>query len=794
MSFFGFDPSRNPGGRPHPSAAPGFSNQADPFAGLSGAADDDEGEEVDFEDTFDDLNDETFGGGTSIKAGGQANRSAGTDFFGRPAQTSDAIEEEQVRYQRQPPTARAPNTAEATRRPARTGYEQYQNAGVGDDLQIDLALWGQAPAQPTPQAAPSAQAHQAASRKMMTLEEIEAQMSGSGNLPGQPASSHSQLPPQQAYQNQFPGHAHGQQIDPRLYQQAFNQQTQPQVLQRPQQPPAHQFQNTQTLQHQHQHSIGNQMHGQRQHTPQSQGPQSGPGFSRATGPAANIVTHPQQLMNMSDSEKAAFLAEDAKRAKRNHKIWELSRFNGLMTPQDKNFITRIQLQQLMTATGTTDDRGPDSSLSEDFYYQVITSIRGGPRQNPNQPLSHFAQTYLFQTGGRGGPGNKKHGRADNHMQRMEQQVQRAVEAAKLKPKNKQLVLEGSLGKISFSNAKTPKPLLNIKRHDSADMTKRPGSKAGASKELTGSDRKTILRNIETVYNTLMKLEDESRKEPFLPPDVSPPPEDFTVAHGQWDAAMATISSQLWDELKVLEPINSDSAVLHPFIAFLSHAKGKKAIPRVFRYLNTDQRITILTMIVLHLDHLDVIRRGALGASEINLHADAKESIELFSMTVTPSLFGYVSEASLFTIIGLLGLIIERVNVVHVARTKVGLSILTMLTSRATIIKESNEASDAEWQQWTAFYNRLFDTVQPVLPGIFPSSLGREDDMYAWQFLAAVGSGASPEQQQALVIGVKDRVMETIQQSKTLPPDLASQKRANVNLFMRAIGLDVDLLE
>lgn len=499
-------------------------------------------------------------------------------------------------------------------------------------------------------------------------------------------------------------------------------------------------------------------------------------------------------MNMSDSEKAAFLAEDAKRAKRNHKIWELSRFNGLMTPQDKNFITRIQLQQLMTATGTTDDRGPDSSLSEDFYYQVITSIRGGPRQNPNQPLSHFAQTYLFQTGGRGGPGNKKHGRADNHMQRMEQQVQRAVEAAKLKPKNKQLVLEGSLGKISFSNAKTPKPLLNIKRHDSADMTKRPGSKAGASKELTGSDRKTILRNIETVYNTLMKLEDESRKEPFLPPDVSPPPEDFTVAHGQWDAAMATISSQLWDELKVLEPINSDSAVLHPFIAFLSHAKGKKAIPRVFRYLNTDQRITILTMIVLHLDHLDVIRRGALGASEINLHADAKESIELFSMTVTPSLFGYVSEASLFTIIGLLGLIIERVNVVHVARTKVGLSILTMLTSRATIIKESNEASDAEWQQWTAFYNRLFDTVQPVLPGIFPSSLGREDDMYAWQFLAAVGSGASPEQQQALVIGVKDRVMETIQQSKTLPPDLASQKRANVNLFMRAIGLDVDLLE
>jgi hypothetical protein len=43
------------------------------------------------------------------------------------------------------------------------------------------------------------------------------------------------------------------------------------------------------------------------------------------------------------------------------------------------------------------------------------------------------------------------------MQRMEQQVQRAVDAAKNKPKSKQLVIEGSLGKISFSNAKLQSP-------------------------------------------------------------------------------------------------------------------------------------------------------------------------------------------------------------------------------------------------------------------------------------------------------------------------------------------------
>ncbi len=40
---------------------------------------------------------------------------------------------------------------------------------------------------------------------------------------------------------------------------------------------------------------------------------------------------------------------------------------------------------------------------------------------------------------------------------------------------------------------------------------------------------------------------------------------------------------------------------------------------------------------------------------------------------------------------------------------------------------------------------------------------------------------------------RDRVMETVQQSKTLPPEMAAQKLANVNLFMRALGLDVELL-
>lgn len=36
-------------------------------------------------------------------------------------------------------------------------------------------------------------------------------------------------------------------------------------------------------------------------------------------------------------------------------------------------------------------------------------------------------------------------------------------------------------------------------------------------------------------------------------------------------------------------------------------------------------------------------------------------------------------------------------------------------------------------------------------------------------------------------------MENVMTSKILPQDVGAQKLANVNLFMRAIGLDVELL-
>lgn len=216
------------------------------------------------------------------------------------------------------------------------------------------------------------------------------------------------------------------------------------------------------------------------------------------------------------------------------------------------------------------------------------------------------------------------------------------------------------------------------------------------------------------------------------------------------------------------------------------------LPRVFRQIDDQQRLTVLTMIVIHLDSLDVVRL-ANPTNEAPLPTAVRDEVELFSQTVMHCLFGYVSDAPLGILVGLLGLILERVNVQFIARTKIGLGLLTIFLSRAELIKENGQPTPQDSNQFNDIYNGLFDILEPVLPTVFTTPINAGDDVYVWQFLAAVGISANPEQQQRLVLGVKDRVMDTVTQAKQLPEEVGRPRLDNVNLFMKAIGLDVELL-
>ncbi|KAL6719254.1 DNA topoisomerase 2-associated protein pat1 [Lecanora helva] len=832
----------------HPSHSLGFGTALDPFAGFTqnqGTGYDDD-DAIDFEDTYDglgneldeaddDFNDDTFGGEQTKQPVGKD-----FDFYGSTSKVTDAINEEAVRLNRRQPASKAPFAQSgAPKQPKeafKTGYEAYKNPAHIPELQVDRSLWNTGSPAParhneTQRAGGSQFREQqsqssagAPTKVMMSLEEVEAAMQaqskGVGRKPQHQVQASREVQDQprlDSYdrmkqpgieatmradrasqaQNQAPRPAPSQEgnlvggmaIAPRN----------PQIMQRGQVPtyPVINSQETQQprviLQNPNRHSgqfASMQSEPQTMMPMQPQG--AVPNMNGAPQMPIPVIYHPSQIMNLPEEERKAYLAEEAKRAKRNHKIFLLSKGNGLMTPQDKNFITRIQLQQLMTATGNVNEQDPDASLSEDFYYQVYNQIENRPRQYPQQPLSNFAQTYLFRTGGRQGIMGRRQRGGDSHMQRMEQQVQRAVEAAKAKPKNKQLVIEGSLGKISFSNSKTPKPLLNIKRHDSSDVANRSSSRKAPQAALSTSDHKTILRNIEDVYQTLMKMEDHDRRSPSILNDEANPASDPAIE--DWQQTFQNLNQRLWMDLRVTEPIMPDSTVLHPFIAFLSYPKGKKAIPRIFNHIDDNQRLTILTMIMVHLDVLDVIRLARPQSTAAQPSLAVREQIDIFLQTVMPSLFSSVTDAPLNIIVGLLSLVVERTNMNAITHTRVGLEVLTMLLSRAAIIKAIDGVDDQTWDQWLGVYNHFFDLVEPFLGDIFPSSVNAGQDQYVWQFLAATGSGANSEQQQRLVIAVKDRVMDTVQQSKTLPPDMASQRRSNVNLFMQAIGLDVDLLD
>src|SRR3569833_1524385 len=676
MAFFGFDSSR------HNPSAPGFSQAHDPFAGLSNNNND--GDALDFEDTYDGLGDKLDETDDAFNDDTNSNTKAGLssvgkdfDFFGQTAKVADAFEEEHLRFNQQQPknkTTPKPTTTHdptnthifgasvSTARPARSGYEKYTDPEP--EPEIDSALWGVAPKKPPPAPAQPAQPAQPAAsggRKVMSLEEVEAAMRAQTKKPAQPVQPqihynihevsgqpvdhhfhHTEAAVPQAPTAvdsrgaegaaQHHGHGHPMTILQRPQSKQaqspmpkmpspINHHQQPQQQQPPPPQPTHILQNPNRL------SGDAAWIGVHPPPPHGGGHRQQNSFSQPP-----FIPHPSQVANMSEDEKAAYLEQEAKRAKRNHKIFLLSKDNGLMTPQDKNFVTRIQLQQLVAATGNPNEHGTDEALSEDFYYQVLSQIRGGQRQHPSQPLNNFAQTYLYQTGSRQ-PGMRRHNRGpENHMQRMEQQVQRAVEAAKNKPKNKQLVIEGSLGKISFSTAKTPKPLLNITRPDSSSDIHRPSS-AHAHKATPGAGqpmaKKTVLRDIERVYSTLMKMEDHARR---MPPRATSDG-DLALLQRQveWSEAAHALNAQLWNELKVHEPIGATP--VHPFIAFLSFPKGTKAIPRVFRHTTHEQRTTILTMVVVHLDQLDIVRGAQISTGETRLNAALRVNLELFSLNV-----------------------------------------------------------------------------------------------------------------------------------------------------------------
>jgi len=191
-------------------------------------------------------------------------------------------------------------------------------------------------------------------------------------------------------------------------------------------------------------------------------------------------------------------------------------------------------------------------------------------------------------------------------------------------------------------------------------------------------------------------------------------------------------------------------VLHPFIAFLSYLKGKKAIPRVFLVIDPDQRLTILTMIIAHLQQLDVIAQGHYPPNSTSLPPSILESIETFLSSVIPPIVPLIETSHLGILIGLMGILLERNSLPFITQTKIGLAFLTLLFSRAQIIVNDAAADLAHVSEWKQIFDKFFAEMSGHWAAIFPPRGAWGDDVYVWQFLASVAVGANMEQQHVLV--------------------------------------------
>ncbi|KAF6752981.1 topoisomerase II [Ephemerocybe angulata] len=518
--------------------------------------------------------------------------------------------------------------------------------------------------------------------------------------------------------------------------------------------------------------------------------------------------------------------QEERRRRKAHKIAHMARYNDLMTQSDKDFITRIQVSQLVT----------QDPYADDFYAQVYGAIL----RSRMGLQAHDERVIKFGSGGGIGLGLAQKGpnRRPSAMQRMEQQVERIVNNARKREEEKGLhsiqSLQGALGKTSGRSYKAaPRQLLQV---ESASPTLSPAhahiNKAsvyneGAAKEAAklglealGDAHQTaeIVRRdplthretlviLEKLYDFVLQVEQLRRDQPHADED----PEDFQ----HWQAEYDQTVDRIWENVNVLTPLETSTP--HPFISLLFPTKGKKLLPRLTRHLSSDKMLTLLTLLVACFDQLDVVTLAPILDSLVETpeRAEVERQTQAFLGSVMQSILPVVSVAELRLVTGLLSLLLHRTNIVAVAQTRPGLALLTLFLSRVEVIKqtvasgaESAVPTPEESQAWQMMFDHLFQLLAPHLLLLFPSTriahtniTGQPPaapssidivDQPVWQFLAALALHAVTEQHQILVTALREKVLDnvlSVNKGWVLDEEERQTKLANVNLFLHALGLD-----
>ncbi|OMJ21844.1 DNA topoisomerase 2-associated protein pat1 [Smittium culicis] len=453
------------------------------------------------------------------------------------------------------------------------------------------------------------------------------------------------------------------------------------------------------------------------------------------------------------------------------------KYRGLMTQGDKDHVLRVQISQIFA-----EDSGSDS-----FYSHMFKILRS---RADSQSVSSERASY---------------GLNEN---RVHLQLQRMInDARRRKPKANTVILDGALGKITAKTSRNPKQVIQIeKEKDILEKAseRQPIEKKEVNNFSPETDKRKTLQMVEDIYDSVLVMEQIIRDHQVSEVDYN---------RGQnWHEKYNSTKDFIWDKLELEKPVSSEFP--HPFVRILSVSKGKRIIPRIVHHFTSNQMLALVTTVVANFESLDVCKLGR-RVSVLN-----NESNNLFMMFVMPAILTYLSEAPMSIVNGLLALLMDRNSIAWVARTKPGMSLMTLLLSRAEVLKQSimqldisgshpaSNESQAEVNEqnscllrYAELYGVLFRTLQNHLPTLMPSpyttsfdQMSMEkasEDGYIWQFLASLAVSASVEQQHVLVGLAREVVIERVAMANSvgIHGDFKAQILANVNTFLNSLGLD-----
>lgn len=111
---------------------------------------------------------------------------------------------------------------------------------------------------------------------------------------------------------------------------------------------------------------------------------------------------------------------------------------------------------------------------------------------------------------------------------------------------------------------------------------------------------------------------------------------------------------------------------HPFISLLTPIKGKKILPRLSRHIPAHRLPTLLTLLVACFSQLDVVSQAQI--LDCDEDSPARQEVErqtaAFLGSVLQSILPVVARAELRLVTGLLGLFLDRSDIIHVTQTRV----------------------------------------------------------------------------------------------------------------------------